>query len=218
MDGIYQFAARLVRKCRESDDAEMIEILSAHRSECWLPIDSRRSMSAKLDACGVMRFGDFDIPFMAEYERCADSPVFFAQKLRTYMRYYAAALRMEDWFTDVRSLFVFAERIGAAGFAHFCGGELSTRGALARDIPAYIAASDDIASRDTLGMRGCKLGGWMTATSDFGNREGDMNEERLMDGCRRWVAEMERAIGARRVSVVLGVSERAIVDAAAGEE
>lgn len=158
-DGLYKFVGDLTEECAASAEASLREILPAHRSERWLPDRKRVMRAAKPDAAGALEVEGKDVPFMVEYERRADRPSAFSQKLDPYLAYYATSLRIEDWFTRVRTLFVFADRASAGGFARFCEDKLRDRPALFSRLPAFIGAAEDIAEAGALGANWLRVGG-----------------------------------------------------------
>ena len=149
-DGVYDILARLAAECGAREDLALAEILPAHRSERWLP----RKRGGKLfgvrpDASAALLIGDERyLPFMVEYERRADRPALFEDKLGKYLQYYSAALKMEDWHRDVLTLFVFEDRVAASRFANYCEGAI---GGGAGDVPLYISSADEIKEKGWLG-------------------------------------------------------------------
>ena len=152
-DGVYEILARLARECRDRDDMRLAEILPAHRSERWLP----RKRGGKLfgvrpDASAALFIGDERyLPFMVEYERRADRPALFEDKLGKYLQYYSAALKMEDWHRDVLTLFVFEDRVAASRFANYCEGAIGGGVGDVGDVPLYISSADEIRENGWLG-------------------------------------------------------------------
>lgn len=120
-DGCYEILGKLISDCDESDIG-LVELLPAHRSERWLAKQRRgRIIGVKPDASIVIDVPDFGhMPVMIEFERRADKPSLYEEKLEKYIRYYSMSLKMEDWRQDVLTLFVFADKMSASRFAAHC--------------------------------------------------------------------------------------------------
>ena len=144
-EGCYGILARLVDDCAEEESVQLKELLPAHRSERWLPSNRRGGLSGvRPDASATIAIEGKDIPIMIEYERRADKPSLFAEKLAKYLRYYSMALKMEDWQRDVLALFVFADDIAAARFRGYCEEVLERRRTMKSKLPLFISSSDEI--------------------------------------------------------------------------
>ena len=144
-EGCYAMLARLVDDCAEEEDVELKELLPAHRSERWLPSNRRGGLSGvRPDASATIAIQGKDVPIMVEYERRADKPSLFEDKLAKYLRYYSISLKMEDWQRDVLALFVFADDMAASRFRGYCEEVIERRWTMKSKLPLFISSSDEI--------------------------------------------------------------------------
>lgn len=144
-EGCYAMLARLVDDCAGEDNVELKELLPAHRSERWLPSNRRGGLSGvRPDSSATIAIEGKDVPVMVEYERRADKPSLFEDKLSKYLRYYSMALKMEDWQRDVLALFVFADDSAAARFRGYCEEVVGQRRMVNSKLPLFISSSDEI--------------------------------------------------------------------------
>lgn len=144
-EGCYAMLARLVDDCAEEDNVQLKELLPAHRSERWLPSNLRGGLSGvRPDASATIAIEGKDVPIMVEYERRADKPSLFEDKLAKYLRYYSMALKMEDWQRDVLALFVFADDMAASRFRGCCEEVIERRRTMKSKLPLFISSSDEI--------------------------------------------------------------------------
>lgn len=147
-EGSYKLLVDLKRECDEQDDVMLLELLPAHRSERWVATMRRgRIYGVKPDASATFTTWEHSrpLPVMIEYERRADTPALFGEKLKRYVDYYSASLDMEDWHRDVVTLFVFPDEIRASGFARNCEQELANADARRSRMSLFITSAERIA-------------------------------------------------------------------------
>lgn len=165
-DGCYRLLAELARQFECYEDGDLLEILPAHRSERWLARRRRgRIYGVRPDTSATLWFEDEGyVPVMIEYERRANTPALFAEKLRRYIEYYLASLDMEDWQGDVVSLFIFPDKSVSSRFAIYCEQALDDAAAHLSRMRLLISSEEEIMES------GCLDAIWMKAGDIAGGR------------------------------------------------
>lgn len=163
-DGCYRLLAELARQFEFFEDGDLLEILPAHRSERWLARRRRgRIYGVRPDASATLWFEEEGyVPVMIEYERRANTPSLFAEKLRRYIEYYLASLDMEDWQGDVVSLFIFPDKSVSSRFATYCEQALDDAAAHLLQMRLLISSEEEIMESGWLAaiwMRAGDVGG-----------------------------------------------------------
>ena len=150
-DGVHRFVSRLTEACRQSDDAALVEVLPAHRSERWFEIGGRH-YGVRPDASGVIGDGRGYLPFLLEYEERATTPAATNSRLDPYRRYFDVVTRVEDWGRHPVVLVLFAETGAASRFAAYCAGHLAApRTFTGARLPLYVSSAEDLLRSGVLG-------------------------------------------------------------------
>ena len=150
-DGVHRFVSRLAEACRQSDDAALVEVLPAHRSERWFEIGGTH-YGVRPDASGVIDAGRGNVPFLLEYEERATTPAATSSRLDPYRRYFDVVTRVEDWGRHPVVLVLFAETGAASRFAAHCATNLSVpRTFTGARLPLYVSSAEDLLRSGILG-------------------------------------------------------------------
>ena len=150
-DGVHRFVSRLAEACRQSDDAALVEVLPAHRSERWFEIGGRH-FGVRPDASGAIDAGRGYLPFLLEYEERATTPAATNSRLDPYRRYFDVVTRVEDWGRHPVVLVLFAETGAASRFAAYCAGHLAApRTFTGARLPLYVSSAGDLLRSGVLG-------------------------------------------------------------------
>ena len=150
-DGVHRFVSRLAEACRQSDDAALVEVLPAHRSERWFEIGGTYH-GVRPDASGVIGAGRGYLPFLLEYEERATTPAATNSRLDPYRRYFDVVTRVEDWGRHPVVLVLFAETGAASRFAAYCARHLAApRTFTGARLPLYVSSAEDLLRSGILG-------------------------------------------------------------------
>ena len=150
-DGVHHFVSLLAEACRQSEDAELEEVLPPHRSERWFEI-REQSYGVRPDASGVIRTRRGQVPFLLEYEERAITPAAASSRLDPYRRYFDAVTRIEDWGSYPVVLVVFGDVEAASRFARHCARNLTApRTFTGARLPLYVGSIDDLLRTGILG-------------------------------------------------------------------
>ena len=150
-DGVYRFVSLLAEACGQSDDAALVEVLPAHRSERWFELGGRH-YGVRPDASGAIATGGGNVPFLLEYEERATTPAATSARLNPYRRYFDAVTRVEDWGRHPVVLVLFGETEAASRFAAYCARHLAApRTFTGSRLPLYASSTEDILHFGVLG-------------------------------------------------------------------
>ena len=150
-DGVHRFVSRLAEACRRSDDAALVEVLPAHRSERWFEVGGTH-YGVRPDASGVIEAGRGYLPFLLEYEERATTPAATSSRLDPYRRYFDVVTRVEDWGRHPVVLVLFAETGAASRFAAYCARHLAApRTFTGARLPLYVSSAEDLLRSGILG-------------------------------------------------------------------
>ena len=150
-DGVHRFVSRLAEACRRSDDAALVEVLPAHRSERWFEVGGTH-YGVRPDASGVIDAGGGYLSFLLEYEERATTPAATSARLDPYRRYFDVVTRVEDWGRHPVVLVLFAETGAASRFAAYCARHLAApRTFTGTRLPLYVSSAEDLLRSGILG-------------------------------------------------------------------
>ena len=150
-DGVHRFVSRLAEACRQGEDAALLEVLPAHRSERWFSVGGRH-YGVRPDASGAVGTGRGHVPFLLEYEERATTPTATSSRLDPYRRYFDVVTRVEDWGRHPVVLVLFAETRDASRFASYCARHLAApRTFTGARLPLYVSSAEDLPRSGILG-------------------------------------------------------------------